>query len=162
MAMGYLGDPANGIPLIEQGLAVWEMMGAILVTPLMTGWYVETLHLNGDLEKALAAADKGIAQARDIHELSSEIYLHRLRGEVLAKMNNFSEAEGSIRESLRLARAQQARSMELKALASLITILTDSSQKKAVLDDLKSTLSFYPDDLDKPFLRRIRALANSQ
>jgi tetratricopeptide (TPR) repeat protein len=155
-AMAMLGDPAAGLPLIEQGIAGWELIGTIVVAPLFHGWHAEALRLNGQETEAMTSVELGISKATKNGEIASEIDLHQIKGELLAQMNRRNEAEQSIRHAIELARPRSAISRELQACVSLYTLLRGTPGESQARADALAVLAKFPASADKPFLAHAR------
>jgi predicted ATPase len=78
------GNPAEGVPWIEQGIRDLRAISAMLTLPYYLGCKAEALHLAGRTSEALEA----IKEAEALAERSEERWwcaeLHRLRGVFLA------------------------------------------------------------------------------
>ncbi len=75
----------------------------------------------GDVDDAVAAIDEAFGQMSKTGERRSESELHRLRGELLILSNagDPAQAETELQRALQVAREQGAKSLELRAAASL-------------------------------------------
>ena len=116
---------ADGVHEIACGLRASRATGAHLEDPFYLGLLADAHLRTGGVEPGLAAVDEalGIAARERAHYYDAE--LHRLRGELLlAAGRPLEEAEAAIRDALDVARAQGARSLELRAALSLARVLS--------------------------------------
>ena len=79
----------------------------------------EALSQTGEHQRALAAVGKGLEDQERTGQRRWEPELHRLRGVALVGLNRIEEAQDALKEALRIARRQQAKSYELRAARNL-------------------------------------------
>lgn len=132
------GRPREAQALLRQGIARWTSHGGRVRVPYVKAALAEAVALEGDLPGALALIDECAAQ---IAEPWSEERLWlaeilRLRGWMLALQGRDGEAEAQLNAALACARAQGARSWELRAaitLARHLAVRGRAAQGRALL-----------------------------
>ena len=84
----------------------------------------------GQLESALATADEAIAEAEQRGLRFFEAETHRIRGEILLKLNpaNTAPAEEAFLTAIAIAQEQKARSFELRAALSLAKLYQSTNR----------------------------------
>jgi len=111
---------------VDEGCA--EMMAGLAAhrgveTEQQRAYYLvimaEALSVAGRLDEANRALDEALAAIDRTDERMYEAELHRLRGEVLVRMRRMEEAAIAFQRALDVARAQNARAFEARAVASL-------------------------------------------
>ncbi len=152
-AISHLGDPAKGIPLIEQGLGGWDTIGSIIVRPMFMGLYADALGLAGQKEKALGVLNEAIALSREHDEIASEIDLYRLKGKVLQEGARSVEAEESFRKGLALAQKHEARSRELQAAVALYQLLKGTKAEREAATTVRNVLSWFSEGFERQFIK---------
>ena len=120
-AQAIEGDPASGASLLRQALARWTATGSRVTTPLFLGLLAEAEQLAGRPAEALRILDDALAQTNRSGERYFDAELHRLRGESLAAVSpsGAADAEAAFATSIELARRQNAKLFEDRAIASL-------------------------------------------
>jgi serine/threonine protein kinase/predicted ATPase len=118
-ARSALGDPAEGISWIEDGIRDYRATGSIWVMPYFLTLEAEALYLADRTSEALEA----IKEAEKVVERSEELWwypeLHRLRGVFLTAIGAEEiRIEASFCEASRFAREQKSISLEKRAEAS--------------------------------------------
>jgi hypothetical protein len=118
-AHSTLGNPAEGIPLIEQGIRDYRATGSMRRMPYFLLLKAEALYFADRVSEALEA----ITEAEGVVERSEERWwcaeLHRLRGVFLGAIGgDESQIEGSFCESIRIAKQQKSLSLEKRAEAT--------------------------------------------
>ena len=115
------GRPREAQELLRQGIERWTSHGGRVRVPYVKAALAEAVALQGDLPGALALIDECAAQ---IAEPWSEERLWlaevlRLKGWMLARQGRPDEAEAQLRAAVACARAQGARSWELRGATTL-------------------------------------------
>lgn len=116
-----LGQAADGISGMEQGLAAWRATGSEGWQPAHLGALAEAYGQNGQPAEGLKRVTEGLARVGATGERFYEAELHRLQGELLLSVAtpDDGEAEGCFHQALVVARRQQAKWLELRAAMSL-------------------------------------------
>ncbi|WP_437736744.1 TOMM system kinase/cyclase fusion protein [Sorangium sp. So ce1335] len=99
----------------------------------------------GRFEAALARLDRCLAAAGVVRERRYVPEIHRLRGDCLRCLGDERAAERSYREAVELARAQGARSPELRASLHLARLLDREGRHGEVHDALTRALRGFPE-----------------
>jgi len=115
-----LGHTQEGTEIIRDAWKHWGQAGAGLAHSLYTTFLLEAALQTGDLQEGIDLATAALAEARRRSERSHEAEVQRLRGELVWKLSgDLKKAEADFIEAANIARRQQARSYELRALNSL-------------------------------------------
>jgi DNA-binding SARP family transcriptional activator/RecA/RadA recombinase len=120
-ATAELGSPEAGAEAIVAGMAAMEATGAWMVHTLYLGLLAEAQRRAGRPVDALESVERGLALVEPTGERFYEAELRRLRGELLREVapERAAEARRELDRALEVARAQRARSLEERVLASL-------------------------------------------
>ena len=86
--------------------------------------------------------------------------VHRIAGEIdlLSPERDMTTAEGRFQRALEIARAQQARSWELRAATSLARLWRDQGKRREAHDLLAPVYSWFTEGFDTPDLKDAKAL----
>jgi predicted ATPase len=115
-ARSACGQTAEGIALIEHGIADWVATGAKLVIPYYLALKAEALHFADRSSEAVEAIRKAEALAERSEERWWCAELHRLKGVFLTALGaDETEIETSFCEAIRIAREQKSISLEKRA-----------------------------------------------
>jgi predicted ATPase len=88
-----------------------------------------------------------------------DAYLHRLLGEIELGANGDADAaQTSFERALGIARAQDARSLELRTAVALARLWSDRGRKSDARALLAPLYGWFSEGLDAPDLRDARAL----
>jgi len=82
----------------------------------------------------------------------------RLEGEVLKALGRLPEAEAAYVRALETARAQRARSLELRAATDLAELCAGRGERRTARDLLTPVRDWFTEGFDAPDLRRAAAL----
>jgi predicted ATPase len=163
VALAAQGRGAGGVAPLRQGWAAFRATGARVTTTWVLAALAEALGQAGQAEEGLTAAAEGLAFARDQGEHFYEAELHRLQGELLllrpaARAAGQSEAEACFRRALDLARRQQAKSWELRAVLSLSRLYQRQGRPGAARPLLAETYGWFTEGFDTRDLQEAKAL----
>ena len=118
-ARSALGGTAEGVSLIENGIADNRATGSILLVPLFLALKAEALHLADRTSEALEALGEAEALAERFEGLWWSAELHRLRGVFLTAMGaEETQIEASFCEAIRIAKEQKSVSLATRAEAT--------------------------------------------
>ena len=114
------GEVTAGIVQIRAGLHAAESIEQDLHRPLMLAALAQAQAQAGAWEQSLATLDQALATVNDYGDHWYEAELYRLKGELLDKLAAAPSAvEACFQQACALARAQQAKALELRAATSL-------------------------------------------
>ena len=116
------GRVEAGIAQLLQGLASWRATGAELELPYFLSQLVEAYGKAGRVREGLSTVNEAIALVQKNRERIHEAELYRLKGELLLQSRVQEEAEECFRQAIDIARRQSAKSLELRAVMSLVRL----------------------------------------
>jgi DNA-binding winged helix-turn-helix (wHTH) protein/predicted ATPase len=119
------GASEDGTDEIRRGIASYEATGARLWRAQSLGFLAKALTTSGRHDEALAAVVEAVTLARETGEDGAAADLHRVHGDILLARSDapapavLLEAEECLTRALTVARAQRAKSWELRAATSV-------------------------------------------
>jgi class 3 adenylate cyclase/tetratricopeptide (TPR) repeat protein len=130
-ALVKCGDPEAGIASLRRGIAGFRTSGAQIALPQLLSQLAES-HLElGQCDEGLAVLQDAIATAEQNDEHFWDAELVRLQGDFLLAGK---AGEGAIAEryqkAVDLARRQDAKSLELRGLMSLVQLRNDANDRE--------------------------------
>jgi predicted ATPase len=157
------GSAGEGIGPMRQGLAGWQATGALSHRPYHLALLAEALAREGQAQEGLTALGEALTLSTTSGERFLEAELHRLRGQLLlagaaAGSPAWGAAEASFHQALDVARAQQARSLELRAVMSLGRLYQQQGRQAEARPLLTETYRWFTEGFDTPDLREAKAL----
>lgn len=126
-------------------------------------WYLQALEaeglaLTGDLEGAGALMNESVERIRMGEERSHFAEVLRLRGWLLLCQGKPEAAERDLRESIEVARAQEAKSWELRSATTLARLLADRGEAEAALELLAPVCNWFSEGFGTKDLQDAKAL----
>ena len=97
-----------------------------------------------------------IADATGEHKWDAE--LHRLTGTVLLADNKLDEGQASLQHAIRVAQAQQAKSLELRAARDLARLWGERGRRAEARDLLAPVYGWFTEGFDTVDLKEAKAL----
>jgi len=148
------GDGDDGIAEIQDGLKLWGST----IPKFMSQVYVEALCAANRCPEATAVAENALAASAE--ERASLPGLHLVKGELILKLDprNASGAEQCFRTSIEIARAQQARSWELRAATALARLLDLQGRGDEARRMLAEIYGWFTEGFETRDLKDARAL----
>ena len=141
-------------------MAAFEATGARSTTPLYRTLLAEALALAGKIEEGLATLDDALAQAAVSGAKGCDAEIHRLRGELTARLRypDPAKAEESFRTALAIAHEQGTRGYELRAAVSLARLRRDQGRYAEARDLLAPVYGWFTEGFATPDLKEAKAL----
>jgi predicted ATPase len=157
------GCAGEGICQMRQGLTGWQATGALSHRPYHLALLAEVLARDGQAGDGLSVLAEALALCTASGERFLEAELHRLRGELLhqgteADPSTFAAADACFRQALDVARAQRARSLELRAVMSLTRLYKKQDRLAEARPMLAECYGWFTEGLDTSDLQDAKAL----
>jgi len=174
-------DEGQPIEQMRQGIAACQVTGAQLMRPHFLSLLAEALEPSSRDDEGLRLLDDALAMTEATGERCYQAELYRLKGERLLARASHEErsqaagggsaidasssvpadAEGCFMQSLAIARAQAAHSLELRAAMSLARLHQGRGTGKKALDLVASIYGRFTEGFDTLDLRDAKALIDA-
>jgi predicted ATPase len=156
--LGAIGQAAEGIPLLLQGVAIRRHAGTNLLLPFFLTIVAEVYGMAAQPEEGL----KWLAEAAEIvgttQDRWAEAEMHRMRGKLLLSMHKHAGAEESYRYALATARQQSAKFWELRAALDLARLWSGQAKWDEACELLAPVYSWFTEGFDTRDLKDAKAL----
>jgi len=164
------GRREEGIAQMRQGLVAWQATGAKLGRPTTLAMLAEAYGKGGQAEEGLTLLAEALAAVQETGERFREAELYRLKGELTLQKFQVqdspgscvrgpeSEAEKCFLKAIEVARRQQAKSLELRAVMSLSRLWQQQGKKDEARKPLAEIYSWFTEGFDTADLKEAKAL----
>jgi predicted ATPase len=175
-ALAASGHEEEGITQIRQALATYRSAGATRDRPYYLALLAEASAQGGQTTEGLEASAEALALLATSGVRWWEAELHRLRGELLLQsrvqspessvftphsvlcMPHSAEAEACFQQALDVARRQEAKSLELRAVMSLSRLWQCQGKRTEARDLLAPIYGWFTEGFDTTDLQEAKAL----
>jgi DNA-binding SARP family transcriptional activator/predicted ATPase len=150
---------APAIARLRESLAEFKASGARLRLPYYLGLLASACGRAGRAKDGLAAIDEAMAASRAHNERWWDAELHRLRGDLLLACGaGAREAEAAYLRAIEIARAQGARSLELRAATGLARLWQAQCRAQDARRALGEVYAWFTEGFETPDLQAARSL----
>ena len=122
----------------------------------------ETGGQNAMIVDSSALAEQAVADVLTSADSAGEhvwdAELHRLTGTVLLAENKLDEGQASLQQAIRIAQAQQAKSLELRAARDLARLWGEQGRRAEARDLLAPVYGWFTEGFDTADLKDAKAL----
>ena len=165
-ALAEEGQGEEGLLQMRQGLEAYAATGARL-------WRLYYLALMAQVHGQIGRVEEGLTELAEAMELvqstserEHEAELHRLKGELILKGCRGASPDATIRkqakqcfqEAIEIARRQQAKSLELRAVMSMGCLLQQYGRKEEARTMLSAIYGWFTEGFETADLREAKAL----
>jgi predicted ATPase len=163
-ALAEQGQGEEGIAQMGQGLDASRATGAEALRPTYLALLAEAYGQVGQPEVGLTALAEALAIVDKTGERMSEAELYRLKGQltlqsqVSSPKSQVEEAEGCFHKAIEIARHQQAKSLELRAVMSLSRLWQQQGKKAEARQMLAEIYGWFTEGFDTKDLQEAKAL----
>jgi predicted ATPase len=164
-ALAEQGQIEEGIGLMSRGLAAKLATGAGIFQTGNLYILAKAYGTAGRFEEGLATVAEAIALVERTDERTHEAELHRLKGDLLLRRSGIetehivqTEAKECFRRAIDIARGQQAKSWELRAVVSLARLLHQQGKKEEARQMLAELYGWFTEGFDSADLKEAKAL----
>jgi predicted ATPase len=152
------GDVAEGISLLRSGLAAFRVTGSELGTPFFIAFLARACEIAGEVEEAMTLLDEALRIMQRTRERWFAAELNRHKGQLLLRQGHPEDAEELYRKALSIAREQEAKLWELRAVVSLARLRRDQGCRAEACDLLAPVYGWFAEGFDTPDLKEAKSL----
>ncbi len=158
--LALTGKAADAVQMITSGITAWRSTGSTLWLPMYLS-YLAWAHTELDqLDDAWRCIGEAMAAVETTKETWFEAEVHRIAGEIALMMPepDAAKAEGYFERALSVARAQQAKSWELRAASSMARLWRDQGKRDEARDLLAPVYGWFIEGFGSLDLKEAKAL----
>ncbi len=176
-ALAVQGQGEEGIAEMRQGLVAFRATVAEIARPYMFALLAEAYRKVGQAEEGLTVLAEALAEVDKSGERRQEAELYRLKGELTLQSQGKSrqgkasqdksevqspesEAEECFLKAIEIARRQQAKSWELRAVMSLSRLWRQQGRREEARRMLSEIYGWFTEGFDTADLKEAKALLN--
>jgi predicted ATPase len=154
------GKAADAVQTIGSGLQAWRSTGASLWMPIYLAHLIGAYADLGRFDDAWRCFNEATTLMQQTKERWCESEIYRIAGEVAIRSpdSDVSKAEAFFGHALEVAKAQQAKSYELRAATSLARLRLDQGRRDEALQQLAPIYNWYSEGFHTHDLRQAKAL----
>jgi predicted ATPase/class 3 adenylate cyclase len=154
------GAAADAAPAITAGLAAYRSTGATGWTPSYLSYLARAHAELGQLDDAWRCIGEATALVETSKERWWEADIHRLAGEIalMSPQPDAGKAQACFERALAVARAQQAKSWELRAAMSMARLWRDQGKAKQARELLAPVYEWFTEGFDTLDLKEAKLL----
>jgi class 3 adenylate cyclase/predicted ATPase len=156
--LGAVGQAAEGIPLLLQGMALYRATGSSVMAPFVLTMLAEVYGMAAQPEEGLNRLAEAAKRVETTQERWAEAEMHRMRGTLLHSMHEHAAAEDSYHHALAVAQRQSAKFWELRAAFDLARLWRDQGKRTEARDLLAPIYGWFTEGFDTPVLQDAKAL----
>jgi class 3 adenylate cyclase/predicted ATPase len=154
------GDVADGISLLRSGQDSFRATGAKLLLPHYIGLLATACEIAEQTEEAVALLDDALQIVEWTGERWLEADLHRLKGQMLLRQGRSEAAEELYYKALDIAREQEAKLWELRAVVSLARLWRGQGRRVEGRDLLAPVYRWFTEGFEIQDLKEAKALVD--
>jgi predicted ATPase len=155
-----VGQASEGVSLITQALALTRITGAVISSPLLLTFLAEAFAKLGQPAEGLSRLREAAKLIEATNERYNEAEVNRMAGEIALKSpeRDVAKAEVYFERALAVARAQQAKSWELRAAMGMARLWRDQGKHRDARDLLAPVYGWFTEGFDTRDLKEAKAL----
>jgi class 3 adenylate cyclase/predicted ATPase len=154
------GKTSDAVWMITSGLNGWRQTGTTVWTPAYLSYLARAHTELGQFDKAWHCIGEAINAVQTTKESWYEAEIHRIAGEIALRCEEADamKAEVCFDRALALARAQQAKSWELRTATSMARLWRDQGKRQQAHDLLAPVYGWFTEGFDTLDLKEAKAL----
>ena len=155
------GEHHAGLELMRAGIAGMDKINFRVLWTAHLGHFAWALGATGEVKEGLDELSKALVAVDKSGARFFEAELHRLRGDLLQSDGILAEAEAEYERAIEIARAQKAKSWELRASTSLARLRVDQGRRAQALELLTPIYSSFTEGFGTRDLQEARILLDT-
>jgi predicted ATPase len=159
-ALALTGRTADAVETIASGVRAWRSTGATCWTPLHMLFLADAHARIGQFDDARRCIGEAMAASEASKESCCDAEIHRSAGEIalMGPQPDAAKAQAYFERALSVARAQEAKSWELRAATSLGRLWRDQGKRQEAHDLLAPIYGWFTEGFDTVDLKEAEAL----
>jgi serine/threonine protein kinase/tetratricopeptide (TPR) repeat protein len=154
-AAAFLKDDQaeNALPLLNQGIVLFEDLAAVLTVPAQLCVLTEAYLKSGKLSEARSALNIALAMTEQNSDCAQEAELHRVNAElILLESNDQAAAEAGFRKAIDTAIKQQSLAYQLRSTISLARLWQEQGRGDEARNALRTIYGAFKEGTSMPDL----------
>ncbi len=160
-AQAATGQAEAGLPMIEQGIGIYQAVGAELDQSHLFGIKADAQLKAFELMGAMQSVEEGLKRTSKDGEFFYNSELNRIKGEILMAGGDFAGAKAAFDTALSIAKEQGAKTWELRAALSLARLLASDMKPEEAKSTLRPVYDWFSEGHDKPHLTQAKELLDT-
>jgi predicted ATPase len=158
--LALTGRASEAVEMLISGSSAWRTTGATLWMPLYLSHLACAYAELGQFEEAWRCIGEAMTAVETAKEKWCEAEVHRVTGEIASKFPepDAAKAQAYFERALSVARAQQAKSWELRAAMSMARLWRDQGKPQQARELLAPVYGWFTEGFDTRDLKEARAL----
>ena len=154
------GNASDAIKMLTSGITAYRSTGSTLFLPFYLSYLAQARAELGQFDDARRCIGEAMTAAETTKERWCEAEVNRVAGEIalLSPERDAAKAEGYFEPALSVARAQQAKSWELRAAMSMARLWRDQGKGKEARDLLAPIYGWFTEGFDTLDLKEAKVL----
>jgi predicted ATPase len=157
------GKASEAIQVINSGIAAYRSTGSRVYLPIFWSHLSRAYADLGQFDEAWCCIGEAMAAVETTKERWYEAEIHRVTGEIALKLPQLglSQAGTYFERALTVARAQQAKSWELRAAMSMARLWLDQDMRDKARALLAPIYGWFTEGFDTRDLKEAKALLHA-
>ncbi|MBV8921456.1 adenylate/guanylate cyclase domain-containing protein [Bradyrhizobium sp.] len=160
LLLALTGNATDAVKRTESGLTGWRSTGSTLWTPLYLPHLARAHAELGQCQDAWRCISDAMTAVETTKDRWCEADVHRIAGDIAlrAREPDAAKAEAHFERALAIARAQQAKSWELRASMSMARLWRDQGKRDEARNLLASAYGWFTEGFDTLDLKQAEVL----
>jgi class 3 adenylate cyclase/predicted ATPase len=158
--LALTGKPSDAVSIFSSSISVWRSTGTTIYLPVWLSYWARACGELGQFDQARSHIGEAMTAVETTKEKWYEAEVHRITGEIalMSPERDAVKAEACFERALAVARAQQAKSWELRAAMSMARLWRDQGKRAEARDLLAPIYGWFTEGFDTPDLKQAKAL----
>src|SRR4029077_6022565 len=162
LVLAQTGEARAAVAIIESGLAARRVIGTTAILPRFLCGLASAYAETGNIDEARRCITEAVKAMETTKERQWEAEVCRVAGEISIRspQPDLEAAEAHFERALKVARAQQAKSLELRAAMSMARLWRDQGKRQQSRELLAPVYGWFSEGFDTRDLKEAKALLN--
>jgi predicted ATPase len=158
--LAAVGEASNAVQMVTSAITALRSTGSTVLMPLYLPYLARAYAEIGQHDAALRSIGEAMTAVETTKERWCEGDIHPIAGEIalISPEPNAAKAEAHFERALATARAQKARSWELRAAMSMARLWRDQDKRQQAHDLLAPVYGWFTEGYDTLDLKEAKAL----